>query len=46
MPAPGEITEERCVRKLAAMLNENPFTEEDEEEFRRPGISIPAKHDG
>jgi len=38
MAAPGEITEERCVRKLAAMLNKNPFKEEDEEEFRRLGI--------
>jgi hypothetical protein len=33
-PRSGEITAELC-QELAAMLNKNPFTEEDEEEFRK-----------
>ena len=44
-PRPGEITEE-LRQDLAAMLNKNQFTEEDEYEFRKLASSIPAKHSG
>ena len=41
-PRPGEITEELC-QDLAAMLNKNQFTEEDEYEFRKLGIQYPGE---
>ena len=34
---PGDMTEE-LRQELAAMLNQNPFTEEDEEEFGKLDI--------